>query len=282
MPLRKCDLDDVKTFQLALPGYQIHIVSKESFNAIVYQGSEAENKIYLYHHDNHYDVITTMSGFLNRSYFCQKCHKGYDHKEKHICNEPCYLCQKCHKDQSEDCQYCSTCNRHFKNKTCLQLHAKVSSQGNSTCQTYYRCRLCSTTVNRNKSRQLHVCGHKYCDTCKMFMSEDHVCYMKTTEEEEATRMLKRKRKKRVDEDDDVQKWIFFDFECTQDEMIQCNEGYKPRQRIVCGNCNQSDCHTNPCQQGYLPKKMTMCENCHRPSCGSFRHVPNLCVVHKVC
>lgn len=116
----------------------------------------------------------------------------------------------------------------------------------------------------------------------MFMSEDHVCYMKTTEEEEATRMLKRKRKKRVDEDDDVQKWIFFDFECTQDEMIQCNEGYKPRQRIVCGNCNQSDCHTNPCQQGYLPKKMTMCENCHRPSCGSFRHVPNLCVVHKVC
>lgn len=27
------------------------------------------------------------------------------------------------------------------------------------------------------------------------MSEDHVCYMKTTEEEEATRMLKRKRKK---------------------------------------------------------------------------------------
>lgn len=57
------------------------------------------------------------------------------------------------------------------------------------------------------------------------MSEDHLCYMKTTEEEEATRMLKRKRKKRVDEDDEVQKWIFFDFECTQDEMIQYNEGY---------------------------------------------------------
>lgn len=130
MPLRQCYLDDVKTFQLALPGYQIHIVSKESFNAIVYQGPEAEKKIYLYHHDNHYDVITTMPGFLNRSYFCQKCQKGYDHKEKHICNEPCYLCHKCHEDQSEYWQYCSTCNRHFKNKTCLQLHAKVSSQGN--------------------------------------------------------------------------------------------------------------------------------------------------------
>lgn len=142
----------------------------------------------------------------------------------------------------------------FQEQDLPPLQAQVSSQGNSTCQTYYRCRQCSSTVDRNKSRQLHVCGHKYCDTCKMFMSKDHVCYIKTTEEEEATKMLKIKRNKRVEDDDDVQKWIFFDFECTQDEIIQCNEGYKPHlQRIVCGNCNQSDCHTNPCQQGYLPK-----------------------------
>lgn len=142
----------------------------------------------------------------------------------------------------------------FQEQDLPPLQAQVSSQSNSTCQTYYRCRQCSSTVDRNKSRQLHVCCHRYCDTCKMFMSKDHVCYIKTTEEEEATKMLKIKRNKRVEDDDDVQKWIFFDFECTQDEIIQCNEGYKPHlQRIVCGNCNQSDCHTNPCQQGYLPK-----------------------------
>lgn len=28
VPLRQCDLNDVKTFQSALPGYQINIVSK--------------------------------------------------------------------------------------------------------------------------------------------------------------------------------------------------------------------------------------------------------------
>lgn len=65
-------------------------------------------------------------------------------------------------------------------------------------------------------------------------------------------------------------------------MIQYKEGYQAQQQIICGNCNQSDCHTDPCQQGYIPKKMTVCKNCHRPSCGSFRHVPNLCVVQKVC
>lgn len=282
VPLRQCDLNDVKTFQSALPGYQINIVSKESFNAIVYQGPEAEKKIYLYHHDNHFDVITTMSGFLNQSYFCQKCKKGYNTKEKHICNEPCYLCHKCHEDQPKDWKYCSKCNRRFKNTKCFHLHAQISSQGNSTCQTYYRCRQCSTTVNRNISRQQHVCGDKYCETCKMFMPKDHVCYMKTTAEEEEARLLKRKQEKRAKEDDDVKKWIFFNFECTQDEMIECNEGYQPQKQIACGISNQSDCHTNPCQQGYVSKKMTVCRNCHRPSCGSYRHVPNLCVVHKVC
>lgn len=189
-------MNDVKTFQSALPGYQIHVVFKDSFNAIVYQGPEAEKKICLYHYNNHYDVITTMSGFLNRSYFCQKYQKGYSNKEKHICNESCYLCHKCHEDQTEYWQYCSTCNRHFKNTICFQLHAEITSQGNSPGQTYYRCKQCSTTVNRKKSRQPHVCGNKYCDTCTMFMSDDHVCYMKTTTEEEATKLLKREQKKK--------------------------------------------------------------------------------------
>lgn len=232
VPLRQCDLNDVKTFQSALPGYQINIVSKESFNAIAYQGPEAEKKIYLYHHDNHYDAITTMSGFLNRSYFCQKCQKGFNTKEKHISNEPCYLCHKCHEDQSEDWKYCSTCNHHFKNTTWFHLHAQVSSQGNSTCQTYYRCRQYSTTVNRNKSRQLHVCGHKYCETCKMFMSKDHVCYMKTTAEEEETRLLIRKQEKRTKRDDDVK------------NSMQRGLSTSAADRMW--KCNQSDCHTNPC------------------------------------
>lgn len=65
-----------------------------------------------------------------------------------------------------------------------------------------------SSVNRNKSRQLHVCGHKYCETCKMFMSKDHVCYMKTTAEEE-TMLLKRKQENRAKEDDDVKKIVFF-------------------------------------------------------------------------
>lgn len=50
-----------------------------------------------------------------------------------------------------------------------------------------------------------MCGNKYCDTCKMFMSGDHVCYMKTTTEEEATKLLKRKQKKKNNENEAVKK-----------------------------------------------------------------------------
>lgn len=71
-----------------------------------------------------------------------------------------------------------------------------------------------------------MCGNKY--TYKMFMSDDHVCYMKTTAEEEPTKLFKRKQMKKNNENEAVKKWIFFDFECTQDERIQCNEGYQPQ------------------------------------------------------
>lgn len=64
-------------------------------------------------------------------------------------------------------------------------------------------------------------------------------------------------KKEVGENDTVNKWIFFDFECTQDEMINCNKGYKPQYHIVGRNCNQYDCHTNLCQQGYIQKNVSL-------------------------
>lgn len=49
---------------------QIKVVSKQHFNSIIYEGPELESKIYLYHHDEHHDVITCMPAFLNRNYYC--------------------------------------------------------------------------------------------------------------------------------------------------------------------------------------------------------------------
>jgi hypothetical protein len=50
---------------------------------------------------NHYDVITSMTAFLSRIYFCTNCYKGYNTKEEHACNNVCHNCRKIH-DQTED------------------------------------------------------------------------------------------------------------------------------------------------------------------------------------
>jgi hypothetical protein len=47
VPLHRCRIEDVKTFQRFLVGYQIHVISREHFNGIIYHGPTAEKKIYL-------------------------------------------------------------------------------------------------------------------------------------------------------------------------------------------------------------------------------------------
>jgi hypothetical protein len=81
VPLHQCGIEDVQTFQRFLVGYQIHVISREYFNGIAYHGPTAGKKIYLYYHDNHYDVITSMTAFLSRIYFCTNCYKGYKPKK---------------------------------------------------------------------------------------------------------------------------------------------------------------------------------------------------------
>lgn len=81
VPLEPCDIAEVKLFQKTLPDFQIHILSKEHFNSVIYQGPEGGTPIYLYYHDQHFDVITKITGFLDRSYFCFQCKKGYNTKK---------------------------------------------------------------------------------------------------------------------------------------------------------------------------------------------------------
>lgn len=68
VPLGKCGIAGIKLFQNALPNYQINVLSKDYFNAIIYSGPEGGIPIYIYHHDQHFDVISRISGFLNTNF----------------------------------------------------------------------------------------------------------------------------------------------------------------------------------------------------------------------
>ncbi|XP_053397354.1 uncharacterized protein LOC128556395 [Mercenaria mercenaria] len=60
----RCGVAKIKKFQDILPDCQIHVISQEHFNSIIYTGPDTEKNIYLYYHDQHYDVITSMAAFL--------------------------------------------------------------------------------------------------------------------------------------------------------------------------------------------------------------------------
>ncbi|WAR09982.1 ZN358-like protein [Mya arenaria] len=251
VPLKKCGIEEVKKFQAALPNYQIYVLSKDHFNGIIYDGVEGGVPIYLYYHDEHFDVITKMTGFLNRSYFCQQCKKGYDHKEKHVCNNPCIYCHKLHLDEEENWRFCAECNRSFKSELCYQMHLKTSGAGKSTCNTYFKCKDCNQTINMNRHKKTHVCHEVYCKTCKDFVTEEHLCYMQPVNNDDNSP------KKKTSKNKEHFQYIFWDFECTQDEKLQCEQGYTEGKNGKCGHCNKA-------------------------WCGTFQHRPNLCVAQKVC
>ena len=91
VPRGTCGIEEVKQFQIYMSDYQINIVSKEHNDAILYSGPDHEKRIYLYLHDNHYDVITKMPGFFVRNCYCHDCKKGYDHAVRIICVLVCVL-----------------------------------------------------------------------------------------------------------------------------------------------------------------------------------------------
>ena len=68
VPLGPCGIEEVKLFQKHLTSYEINIISGNHDNAIIYPSEHSNNvtPIYLYLHDNHYDIVTSMPGFLSR------------------------------------------------------------------------------------------------------------------------------------------------------------------------------------------------------------------------
>jgi hypothetical protein len=214
VPLQKCGLAEVKKFQKFLAyRYQIYVVSKEHFNGIIFSGSkQSGKKIILYYHDDHFDVITSMPAFLERSYFCYECMRGHNNKE-HSCIDQCTSCFtncKSEKENGFSLKYCTECNRHLKGSKCFEAHKYFLKNGVSTCQKYKKCPLCQKTylVLRKSFQNNHVCNEQFCKNCNDYVSEGHLCYIKTVAEKDRVFFDRRNEVKSA-----TTKYIFFYFEC---------------------------------------------------------------------
>ena len=215
VPLGPCGIDEVKLFQNYLINYQIIVVSGAHNNSIIYPpqppGTDEKPAISLYYHNNHFDVITKLPGFLNRSYFCERCHKGYDHTTDHICTAMCRLCRGFGCIREGNGIACNECDRVFNNQVCYDRHKNepINGGGRTVCQVIRKCEKCSKPMDVRKIRDGgHICGKK-CETCGLILTRedtDHKCYIKPLEHVEES---------------SYNHLLFFAFEATQEHGTHC-------------------------------------------------------------
>ena len=93
---------------------QIKVVCVENFNSIIYSGEERETNIYLYKNGNHFDVINSMKALLGSSFYCDKCDKPYNNKNRHRCSAHADVCKLCanpqHSEKEKNKIYCENYN----------------------------------------------------------------------------------------------------------------------------------------------------------------------------
>ena len=186
--LGSCGLDEVKLFQTYLSDFQINIVSKEHQNSIIFSGPEKDKMIYLFLHDNHYDVITSMPAFFARKRYCHTCKKGYDKMTDHLCADACKSCR------FPNCPIvswlpCADCMRVFKSQECFDRHKQTVGNAQSICASLVKCFDRGFVLKRGRLRpDLHHCGKTRCSICKEYVpAENHQCYMQPVKERSTRR-----------------------------------------------------------------------------------------------
>jgi len=157
------------------------VVSKDDNNVVISRSPEIAmpglKVIYVYLHDNHFDLINSINGFLCRGYFCDHCDIGYAVREQHYCK---HVCPECH-FSNEECvpsqsKFCTDCRRSFRSDFCFRNH-----RSKNVCKTVFKCDSCKEYIDltRHKKHQ-HKCGEIYCKTCCVWADDPatHQCYLK--------------------------------------------------------------------------------------------------------
>ena len=188
VPKGPCGLEEVKKFQTYLytltPPFQLKVFCDQTHKPL-YTGplKVAKDRIlYLLKSNHHFDGVTTVKGFFNRSYWCDHCDCAFntDDPAHHSC-----LGQHCHACGENPCpdRYvkaslpCEKCHGLFFGPTCFQHH-----KTNGRCEAFHTCTTCFA---RYPTKEEHTCWHAKCPNCK---EEDdlreHQCFIQPVEEEE--------------------------------------------------------------------------------------------------
>ncbi|KAK6169713.1 hypothetical protein SNE40_020708 [Patella caerulea] len=207
-------------------GYQLNVFSRAIFGKAIYRGTKhvtgTPKHLNLYLHDRHYDVITSMPAFVERSYFCETCQVGYDHAEIHSCHVMCHGCKTmgppCPPDPNT--KTCYRCHRVFVSRQCFDNHLATRSRAKcSVCHRWKKCEKCQKewdVIKAKRNLEEHRCGEYECSICREWhTAEKQFCYIQPLK---SPIDMNKDRKTQIDklQKSTLTRFVFFDFECQQD------------------------------------------------------------------
>jgi len=251
---------------------QIVVISADLLNEVSYAGNkERTRKIFLYLSHEHFHSITNINKFHPSKLLCPHCLQWYGRKSKyHTCNSKCPVCNrsKCtYDDQTSSVITCADCNYVCRNQECYLAHKEVGTyQGGpnageprpaSQCDTWFKCLDCHVAVNRLKRNFAeHECGEYFCKNCKSYVQQDHLCYYRIKKPKKTSGFF-----------------LYYDYECSQDSIFQCQDGYSYRPKKDCSRCESL---------GRLCADCRKCVNCTKSHCGMKQFLPIFLVSQTSC
>lgn len=155
-----CGLEELEKFQQYLqPTYQLPVMCRTKPFFLIFKGPPAPKQIRLIKSDTHYDGCTSFPAFVNRSYWCALCEKGFDHDDaKH---HPCEgrSCRSCNRKDCPDYGranrnapiLCAFCHCRFYSNNCFDYHRQKN-----LCQTHKTCLKCHAEYNVIKAKKIAV------------------------------------------------------------------------------------------------------------------------------
>ena len=94
--LGPCGLEELRQFQHALgPQYELLVMTRMKPFFFIFKGSTAPHQICLLKSKHHFDGCMSFPAFVNHSYYCLDCEKGFNTNggTHHSCQDNC--CRAC-------------------------------------------------------------------------------------------------------------------------------------------------------------------------------------------
>ena len=221
---KQVDIRDFHKFENHLD-VQIVVLDVAVGYNIIYAGETRERKIFLLKEGEHFHSITNIHALFAAREVCTICLKFYGRSNVHHCELKCHICNEEGCEWKEQ-KHCTDCNRICRNEDCYARHkqSEIYKAGErkgkeklSRCDQYYKCKDCGKLLDSQKrSKAEHVCHEWLCQCCQKYVVGEHLCYLRGAQPKRTTG-----------------KFIFFDFEATQDEIWQCDEGYTCKKKDNC-------------------------------------------------